>query len=99
MRARRQRFQRTRDTVRNDGMIWIELPEQFHAPVEEIERIVDPELQPIQALGIAGKAVRRLHIPPRLVAVSVPNPTGFLYGVIPIAQPVSQFTFSGVSIT
>src|SRR4051794_14127471 len=55
MRARWQRLQRSGYSVGDHHVLTVELAEQLDAPVEELERIVDAELQPVEAVGVAAE--------------------------------------------
>ena len=60
----------------------IEPANQFGAPVQKANRVVDAELQPVEALGIAAEIVRRLHVVPVGVAVAVPDAAELFDGAV-----------------
>src|SRR4051812_38620183 len=73
IRRTRQSFQRSSHTMRCDLAFGIQLSEQVRAPLQETELIIVAELQPVERLGVAAEAVRRMNVIPRGIAVSVPG--------------------------
>src|SRR5512133_3421439 len=55
MRARRHRLERPRHAMRSNQMLRTQLPEHLHPPVKQVERVVDAELKPVEALRITTK--------------------------------------------
>src|SRR5215472_13487634 len=79
-------------------MLRIEAAEEFRPPMQQLERVIDAELQPVQALGIAAEIGRRLYVIPGCVAVAVPGLPHDIERLVLFPQPLPQFAFGPIAV-
>src|SRR5262249_21239902 len=67
-------------------------------PVKQLERVVDAEFEPVQALGIAAEIRGRLHIVPTRIAVAVPHAPQSLWSLIAPREPFPQLPLRRLAV-
>ena len=97
MRLRREILDGFRNTVCGDLVVRIKFPNKLHAPIEKLIRIIDAELQPIEALGIACKSWRRLYLIPRFVAVAMPDVFEMFERIVFFSEPFAELVPGGIA--
>src|SRR5207244_10852667 len=63
------RFRRPRQAMRGNQVLRIQVAEHLREPVQQAERIIDANLEPVQALRIAAEVLRRMYEAPFGIAV------------------------------
>jgi len=67
--------------------------------MQQFKRIINAELQPIQAVGITAEVRGRFHVIPRSVAVAMPHAGNLIEARITMLEPLTKLSFGRVAIT
>ena len=76
--------------MRGDFGFRVEPANQIGAPMQQADGIIPPECQPVERIGIATSAVRRMHRGPVTETIAMPGATQGLDGSVFGFQPLAE---------
>src|SRR5262249_11765234 len=82
------------DTMRRDLISLVGPAKEFRPPTQEADRIVPPEFQPVEIIGIRA-AARRLYVAPRGEAIAVPHPRERFDCAVLCSEPLAVLRLAG----
>src|SRR6516162_8035893 len=77
---------------------WNRAGKNLYSPVKQLERVVDAEFEPVQALGIAAEIRGRLHIVPTRITVAVPHAPQSLWSLVAPREPFPQLPLRRLAV-